>query len=126
MLRDCTPMPTLATSDLGRARAFYEGTLGFVADEDVPEGVAYAAGSTRFLVYPSAFAGSNKATSMGFQVDAGSFDTEIADLQARGVQFDTFEAPGLTWQDGVGHFDGMRAVWFHDPDGNILAVETAA
>jgi hypothetical protein len=31
---------------------------------------------------------------------------------------------GLEWIDGVATAGTMRAVWFADPDGNILNVET--
>lgn len=83
----------------------------------------YAAGSGAFLVYPSAFAGTNKATAMSFQVPLEGFDAEAAALRDRGVTFLTFEMPGATWQDGVASFgDQGKAVWFQDPDGNILAM----
>lgn len=124
MLSEYDPVPVLAVSDLVRARAFYEGTLGLTADEDVPEGVSYRAGGGRLLVYPSSYAGTNKATAVGFSVPADRFDAEIADLRARGITFDTFEAEGLSWADGVAEMGGTRSAWFHDPDGNILAVET--
>jgi catechol 2,3-dioxygenase-like lactoylglutathione lyase family enzyme len=124
MLSDYNPVPVLAVSDLARARAFYEGTLGLVADEDVPEGVMYPAGTGTILVYPSTYAGTNKATALGFTLPADRFDAEIAELRARGVGFDTFDAEGMTWHDGVAEMDGTRSAWFHDPDGNIIAVET--
>lgn len=125
MLTDYVPIPTLAVKDLQRARDFYEGVLGFAPKGDVPEGVYYAAGSSAFLVYPSSFAGTNKATAMAFQVPEGSFDSEVAALREKGVTFQTFEMEGITWDEGVATFaDQFRAVWFEDPDGNILNVET--
>jgi hypothetical protein len=30
----------------------------------------------------------------------------------------------VTWQDGVAEMGDMRSVWFRDPDGNVLNVET--
>ena len=30
----------------------------------------------------------------------------------------------MEWQDGVATAGSMRAVWFADPDGNILNLET--
>jgi catechol 2,3-dioxygenase-like lactoylglutathione lyase family enzyme len=58
MLKDHPVYATIATGDLARARAFYEGTLGFSAEmEDPAGGVMYGSGSTRFLLYPSEFAG---------------------------------------------------------------------
>jgi catechol 2,3-dioxygenase-like lactoylglutathione lyase family enzyme len=125
MLSAYDPVAVLAVSDLTRARAFYEGTLGLVADEDVPEGVGYRAGAGQILVYPSAYAGTNQATALGFSIPADRFEVEIADLRARGITFDTFQAEGLTWTDGVATMDDTRSVWFHDPDGNIISVETS-
>ena len=125
MLGDHTPIPTLAVKDVQTARDFYEGVLGLSAEGEPPEGVVYRAGDSRFLVYPSAYAGTNKATAMSFQVPADRFDEEIAALRGKDVTFQTFEAEGLTWDDGVASAgDLFRSVWFADPDGNILNVET--
>ena len=125
MLGDHDPIPTLAVKDVEAARTFYEGVLGLSPREDVPEGVLYASGSGGFLVYPSSFAGTNKATAMSFQVPADSFDAEVAALREKGVSFQTFEAEGLTWDDGVASMgEEFRSVWFADPDGNILNIDT--
>ena len=52
---------------------------------------------------------------------------EIIDaLRQAGVTFDTFEMEGIEWNDDVATFDEMRSVWFRDPDGNILNVESRA
>ncbi len=120
MLSDVTAMPTLPTADLDRARAFYEGVLGFVPGDDLPEGVRYRAGHGAVLVYPSQYAGTNQATALGFEVDPDRFDEEVSALRAAGVSFDTFEWEGVVWEDGVASMEGGKAVWFRDPDGNIL------
>jgi hypothetical protein len=86
----------------------------------------YRSGSGSFLVYPSGYAGTNQATAISFQVSADRFDAEVADLRGRGVDFQTFEVPEGTWQDGVLVSGEMKAAWFADPDGNILNVETGA
>ena len=125
MLSDFGCVPTLAVTDLQRARDFYEGILGFTQTGDAPDGVVNSSGSTSFLVYPSEFAGTNKATAMGWQVPAVSFDAEVQALREKGVAFQTFEMDGIIWRDGVAAFgEEFRAVWFEDPDGNILNVET--
>ena len=127
MLGDHDTIPTLAVKDLQVARDFYEGTLGFAPRDDGSEGVLYSAGSGAFLVYPSSFAGTNRATAMSFQVSGTAFDAEVTALRDAGVGFQTFDAPGIEWEDGVATFGGdMRGVWFEDPDGNILNVETNA
>ena len=124
MLGDHDPIATLAVKDLERARAFYEGVLGFSPTGDAPDGVLYSAGSGAFLVYPSSFAGTNKATAVSFQVPVDRFDAEIDALRGKNVTFSTFEVDGITWDDGVATMGEMRSAWFEDPDGNILNVET--
>ena len=124
MLSDHTPVTTLAVTDLERARAFYEGTLGFTPQEGAPDGALYRAGGGTFLVYPSQYAGSNKATAMSFALPADAFEAEVARLREQGIAFQTFDMDGLEWHDGVAQAGPMRAVWFADPDGNILNVET--
>jgi catechol 2,3-dioxygenase-like lactoylglutathione lyase family enzyme len=124
MLNGFTPMATLPTSDLERARAFYEG-LGFTAaDEETPGGVMFTAGEGGFLVYSSEFAGTNKATAMGFMVPGDAFDDAVAKLREHGVSFDTFEMEGAEWDGDVLVWESMRNVWFRDPDDNIISVGT--
>ena len=131
MLRDYDAFPTLPVSDLERAQAFYEGVLGFEPKEEYPGGVTYTAGGVRVFVYPSAFAGTNKGTAVGFEIPPEAFDAEVDALRAAGVTFQTFEMDEITWDDGVATFSGegesniqMRSVWFEDPDGNIINIGT--
>ncbi len=127
MLADNTPIAVAPTTDMGRARAFYEGVLGFAGGEEEPDGgVRYRSGSSFVMVYPSEFAGTNKATAMSFDLAAEDFDDEATRLRAAGVTFDTFDMdyPGATWQDGVLSMGEARAAWFRDPDGNIIAMAT--
>ena len=125
MLSDHSAIPVLAVTDMERARAFYEGTLGFSSEGDVPDGVVYRTSNGGFLVYPSAYAGTNRATAISFQLSADAFDTEVDALRAAGIEFQTFDLPGdATWTDGVLSDGTMRAAWFTDPDGNVLNVET--
>lgn len=124
MLTTFTPVPTIAVKDLDRARAFYAGTLGFSAAAESAGGVVYPAGSGSFFVYPSGYAGTNKATAMSFEVPLDAFDAEVGALRAKGLTFQTFEAEGMVWDDGVATMGEMRALWFADPDGNIISVTT--
>lgn len=125
MLSEFTPVATLAVRNVEQARTFYEGVLGFTPAGDAPDGVMYRAGASQILVYPSAYAGSNKATAVSFQVPAGAFDAEVAALRESGLVFQTFKMAEMAWEDGVATMGEMRAVWFADPDGNILNVETS-
>lgn len=124
MLADHTPIANIACSDLDRSRGFYEGTLGFKPIREIPQAgaIVYEGGSGTFLLYSSQFAGTNKATSMGFELSLADFDDEIARLRADGIAFDAFELPGIDWDEGVASMGEGKAVWFRDPDGNIISV----
>jgi catechol 2,3-dioxygenase-like lactoylglutathione lyase family enzyme len=124
MLSDVTPVPSLAVSDLERARAFYEGVLGFAEPRTEFDGaVLYQSGESALMVYLSQFAGTNKATAVGYRLGTEAFDDEVARLRAAGVGFITFDMEGTTWDDGVAVMAGGRIVWFADPDGNIFALD---
>ena len=121
MLSDHTPTPTLAVTDLTAAREFYEGVLGLSVQEEHEGGVLYGAGAGSVFVYPSQFAGTNRATAAAWLLPADAFEAELAALREKGVGLQTFEAEYVTWDDGVASMpDGRRAAWFSDPDGNVL------
>ena len=84
----------------------------------------YAGGTGKLLLYVSAYAGTNKATAVGFQLSLADFDAEIAALRSAGVSFVTFDAPGMTWVDDVAVVGGGagKGAWFRDPDGNTIGV----
>lgn len=115
---------SLPASDLDRAIKWYDDTLGLKPTE-VGElsGAWYETGGARFLVYPSAFAGTNQATAASFAVQ--DFDAAMARLRGAGVVFEEFDFEGMKTVDGVLTTpDGNRAAWFKDSEGNILAITT--
>jgi hypothetical protein len=70
-------------------------------------------------VYPSEYAGTNKATAATWAVGE-DFDAIVEELGAKGTRFEHYDLPDTT-RDGDVHLLGeLRAVWFKDPDGNIL------
>ena len=79
MLQGKDAAATIAVSDLDRARAFYENTLGLSAVYEDAGGILYRSGNSAILVYPSEFAGTNKATAATWAVgdDFDSFVTEL-------------------------------------------------
>ncbi len=121
MLESATAHATVAVSDIGRARKFYEETLGFKVREERSDGVRYeTGGGTWFLVYTSQFAGSAKSTSITFEVQ--DLDTAVRELRQRGAVFEEYDMPGLKTVEGIAEIQGLRGAWFKDPDGNILAL----
>jgi predicted enzyme related to lactoylglutathione lyase len=111
---------TLPASDFERAKAFYGGTLGLESFMEDAGGVMYRAGSSSVFVYPSEFAGTNKATAATFVVA----DTVAAmeELRGKGVTFEEYDFPGLKTVNGIAEMDGERAAWFVDSEGNILSI----
>jgi catechol 2,3-dioxygenase-like lactoylglutathione lyase family enzyme len=125
MLSQNTPVATLATADMPRARRFYEDTLGLTPGREETDGVFYDCGAGAIFVYRSAFAGTNKATAVTFGVPPETFDAEIEQLRGKGVTFMTFDLEGVAWKDGIASIgESLRAAWFADPDGNIINVST--
>ncbi len=126
MLSQYNPVATLPTADMARARSFYEGTLGLSMDRDIlGGGVTYRCGDGSVFVYESSYAGTNQATAVSFDVPSSAFQDEVDQLRAKGVEFLTFEGEGMEWNDGVATMgESMKAVWFTDPDGNILNLST--
>jgi catechol 2,3-dioxygenase-like lactoylglutathione lyase family enzyme len=111
---------TLAVSDIDRARDFYENTLGLAALQENPGGVLYKTGNSVILVYPSEFAGTNQATAATWAVGE-DFDSVVEGLRAKGATFERYDDLPETSRDGDVHQIGeFKAVWFKDPDGNIL------
>lgn len=121
MLGDKSAAAVVAVKDMEAAKKFYEETLGLKKGKaDDPSGTMYMSGDSMVFVYPSQFAGTNKATSVTWGV-GGDLDKIVSDLKGKGVSFEQYDdLPGVTREGDVHVIGDMRAVWFKDPDGNIL------
>jgi catechol 2,3-dioxygenase-like lactoylglutathione lyase family enzyme len=103
MLSERRAHTTLPTPDPERLRRFYEDVLGFTPFEERPAAVLYRAG---------------EGTQLAFTVP--DVEAEVAELRARGVVFEEYEAPKT--EHGIARLPAGRAAWFHDPDGNLLGI----
>jgi catechol 2,3-dioxygenase-like lactoylglutathione lyase family enzyme len=122
MLSDKNAMATIAVKDLGKARAFYGGTLGFApVGPESAEVALFKSGESTLVVYCSDFAGSNKATSATWGVGS-ELDAIIGKLKQAGVGFEHYDTPGGKREGDVHVYGTFRAAWFKDPDGNILHI----
>jgi predicted enzyme related to lactoylglutathione lyase len=116
-------MTSLPAHDIGRAREWYARVLGAEPTiEDVGGGsLIYAMGDGGFMLYESAFAGTNQATAAAIGV--ASLDAAIAELRSAGVTLEDVEIDEMSTADGVMTFpDGQRMAWFKDCEGNILGI----
>lgn len=120
MFKDKTSSAIVAVSDLDRAKRFYGETLGLEQNADIPEVLSFRTGDTTLLVYASeANAGTNRANAVAWRV-TDDFDAVAGELRGKGVAFEEYPELGMRIEDGVHLQDRFKAVWFKDPDGNIL------
>ncbi len=112
---------TLPVADLDRARAFYEGTLGFFPYSVQPTAVLYRAGEgTLFAVSKGTALSSGAHTQMAFTTD--DLEAEVADAKARGVVFEEYDFPGFRTVDSIAPVGPNRAAWFKDSEGNLIGI----
>ncbi len=125
MLTDAPVVAIVPTTDLARAREFYEGTLGFEdsgARTPGPE-VIYRCGNGSMLqVYESASAGDAQHTLASWEV--GDVRAAVDGLRSRGVRFEDYDFPEFKTDDGIATAGDFQAAWFRDPDGNILCLHS--
>jgi len=125
MLNDSAVTANVPASDLDRARRFYADTLGLTPTADNPGGLIYTtAGGTSFFLYETEYAGQAGHTIAQWHV--ADVPAEVRDLQAKGLQFEHYDLPGMTWDGDIATIEGYgRAAWFKDSEGNIMCLDDA-
>ena len=123
------PPPTLPTSDLiafmpttdlVRARVFYEQGLGLPIAGESPIACTFNANGTTLRVIAVETIAPAPYTVLGWNV--ADIDASIRELKGRGIVFEDFEG---VEQDELGVWQspgGARVAWFKDPDGNTLSL----
>lgn len=124
MLKDRNSSAIVAVADLGRARRFYEQTLGLTVANDMGEVLSFATGGTHLVVYRSGEAGSNRANAVVWGV-GDEIETIVADLRGKGIHFEQYDIDGVQFAEGLHRAGDFRMAWFKDPDGNILHLNSA-
>jgi predicted enzyme related to lactoylglutathione lyase len=120
MLANFNFYPTIPALDMQRARRFYQEKLGLTPTDEAPGGLMYEFGESRFLLYPSQFAGTAQHTVMGCMVD--DLDSVVAELKANGVVFEEYNMPDLKTVNSIAVIGPNRGAWFKDSEGNILGL----
>ncbi len=114
------PILFLATANVERSRAFYEGLLGlaFVADE--PPALVFLVGHSMLRIQKIDRVHTVPYTALGW--DVPDIRRTVHHLHAAGVTFQRYE--GLTQDgDGIWHApSGALVAWFQDPDGHTLSL----
>ncbi|MGY1804552.1 VOC family protein [Blastococcus sp. SYSU D00922] len=124
MLNDSKVTANIPAGDLGRARDFYADKLGLTPIQELGgEALVYrTAGGTEFQVYRTDYAGQAGHTIAQFHVS--DIESEVHDLEAKGVTFETYEMPGVQWDGVIASLEGLgRAAWFKDSEGNTMCID---
>jgi predicted enzyme related to lactoylglutathione lyase len=109
-----------ATTDLVRARVFYEQALGLPVTEQTDLACVFDANGTMLRVTAVPEVARAGYTVLGWRV--ADITAAVRELSARGVRFLRFDgmdqdADGVWTSPG-----GGRIAWFADPDGNTLSL----
>ena len=121
MLKNGRIVPYIPVADVARARQFYEEKIGLTPKEKYAGGLIYECdGGSWVFMYPSAGAGTSKASTAFWAVD--DVVTEVAELKSRGVVFEEYDMPGIKTVNGIASGGGAKTAWFKDTEGNILAI----
>lgn len=119
MLNEINSAAIVAVKDMARGKDFYGRVLGLEeisGDDYVAE---FKTGNTVVVVYMSDTAGTNKANAVVWGV-GDRIESIVADLASRGVVFEHYPEMGMDYAGGIHSAGDFKAVWFKDPDGNIL------
>lgn len=121
MLKDKDSAAIVAVTDMARARDFYGKTLGLDLAEGDDNVMQFKTGATTLVVYKSEFAGTNQANAVVWGV-GDEIEAIVATLREKGVGFEHY--PGMDYKDGIHSAGNFKMVWFKDPDGNILHINS--
>lgn len=109
------------TKDAAKARAFYEGKLGFELISDNEFVATYGAGKNKIMLQKVADFEPLDRTIVGWEV-SGIRDV-VSDLTKRGVEFLRLDMEWIKQDDlGIWESPDGKVAWFNDPDGNTLSV----
>jgi predicted enzyme related to lactoylglutathione lyase len=125
MLNDAKVTANIPASDLQRARQFYADMLGLDPVQENMGGLIYTtAGGTTFFLYETEYAGLAGHTIAQFHV--ADIEQEVKELKSKGLQFEHYDLPGMTWEGNIASIPEMgKAAWFKDTEGNILGLDDA-
>jgi len=125
MLSESKVEANIPASDLKRAREFYSDKFGLTPTADIMGmNLRYqTSGGTAFNIYETQYAGQAGHTIAQWHVT--DLESEVADLKAKGVQFEVYaDMPGVEWREEIAVLPGLgKAAWLKDSEGNILCLD---
>jgi catechol 2,3-dioxygenase-like lactoylglutathione lyase family enzyme len=110
----------VATTDLDRARAFYEGVLGLPVTEHTDFACVFDSGGTMLRVTAAPSVAQPGYTVLGWRV--AGITAVVRELTGKGVVFLRFDGMNQDEDCIWTTPGGDRVAWFGDPDGNTLSL----
>jgi catechol 2,3-dioxygenase-like lactoylglutathione lyase family enzyme len=108
------------TTNLTRARAFYQGALGLPLVGEDPYAAVFDAHGTMLRITVVAEVAHAGYTVLGWRV--ADISETVAELESRGVVFTRYDGVEQDLHGVWTSPGGDRIAWFADPDGNILSL----
>ena len=109
-----------STTDLARARNFYEAVLGLTVVEENAYACVFDAHGTMLRITAVAAVAHPGYTVLGWRV--GGIGEIVAQLESLGVVFVRYDGMAQDAQGVWATPNGDRIAWFTDPDGNVLSL----
>lgn len=122
MLGDHPVFPILLSTDMAKSRSFYHDTLGLEILREDEERMIFRCGSgSQISVTSSTIGTADLQTQLAWRVP--DLHAELADLRARGVRIEQYQAPDpVTDADGIADMGFAWSAWIIDPSGNCLGI----
>jgi catechol 2,3-dioxygenase-like lactoylglutathione lyase family enzyme len=121
MLGDHLVFPIVLSTDLAASRLFYHDTLGLEVLREDPERIMFRCGAGSLLAVSLSTTGTaDTQTQLAWRVP--DLKAELADLRARGVPIQEYDAPDPKTVDGIADMGFAWAAWIVDPHRNVLGI----
>ena len=121
MLGDHPVFPIVLSTDMAASRAFYHDTLGLeIAREDDERIMFRCGGGTMLTVSRSTTGTADTQTQLAWRVP--DLRAELAELRARGVPIQEYDAPDPKTVDGIADMGFAWSAWIVDPSRNVLGI----
>jgi catechol 2,3-dioxygenase-like lactoylglutathione lyase family enzyme len=117
VLADSLVVPTVAVTDLDRAKQFFHEQVGLPLLDETPFSFRLGAGKGSQIGVRRGQPNVGQ-TVAHFEVD--DIEAVIGDLTSRGVTFEEYETPKTV--NFIAQVGPARGAWFADPDGNVFGL----
>jgi catechol 2,3-dioxygenase-like lactoylglutathione lyase family enzyme len=125
MLGSATLLANLKASDRDEAIAFYRDRLGLELvweGEILPDAREALLQASRggIVCLDEGHGEPGSQSPISFAVD--DVDQTVASLKEKGIEFEEYDLPNIKTENWVATIGGLKAAWFRDPAGNLIAI----